>query len=454
MRVKLVSLVVVVASLFANITSAQNVKQKEEVIILKKGNNDKQVTIKIDGDKMTINGEPVSDSIKNSFLQENGGQIKTMKVIVNGDKMTINGKPVSDSIKNSFLQENGGQIKTMKVIVNGEKMTINGNPSSETPKIFEEKIIKGENKLTKIVIVKGDSITINEEPIDASERNIKVIKNGKTIITNDFNNLGKKEIRINNNQNFNLPDEFQMRIAQPRMMLGVVIGSVEKGLIIKEVVPESAAAQAGLKVDDIITKFNGTALKEPKQLVDSVQNKKPGDLITLKVIKAGEKKETSLSVKFNKQNASNQVRLFVEGEGPNDDGAIIEKDIQRQLHKLDLGNGMPKKRIYMQRMPMNEKLGDFKFQKPLLGIQVQETKDSSGVIVLKVMEGFLAESSGVKVNDVITAVDGEKIADIQSATRILEGIKEKNNFQLKVKRNGTFINIDVKKQVKLRKAVL
>jgi len=36
----------------------------------------------------------------------------------------------------------------------------------------------------------------------------------------------------------------------------------------------------------------------------------------------------------------------------------------------------------------------------------------------------------------------------------LDATKDKKGFQLKVKRNGNIINIDVKKQVKLKKAVL
>lgn len=419
MQIKIISLVVVIAMLFANITNAQNVKQKEEVIIIKKDNNEKQVTIKVDGNKMTINGKPVSDSVKNSILKENAQEIKSMKVIVDGDNITINGKP-----------------------------------TNEKTRIIERKIIKDGNEEKITVVVENDSVFINGKPVDASEFNGNIFLNGKTNSTNDVNNFGKKEIRINSNHNFNMPEQFQMKIDQPKMMLGVVVGKDEKGLIIKQVIEESAAASAGLKVDDIITKFNGTFLVEPKQLVDSVQNKKPGDAITLMVIKAGEKKETKLSIKFNKQNASNQVRVFVEGEGPNDDGAVIEKDIQRQLHKLDLGNGMPGKRIFIQKMPFNENFRDLKLQKPLLGIQVQETKDSSGVIVLKVMEGSLGEISGVKENDVITAINGEKIIDIQTASKLLDVIKEKSSFQLKVKRNGNFINIDIKKPAKLRKAVL
>jgi hypothetical protein len=57
--------------------------------------------------------------------------------------MTINGNPVSDSMKNSILNNNKGQVKMMKVIVNGDKMSINDNPLNHNSSIFEEKIIKG-----------------------------------------------------------------------------------------------------------------------------------------------------------------------------------------------------------------------------------------------------------------------------------------------------------------------
>ena len=450
MHIKIVSFYTVASIFFATISQAQNVKQNEEVIILKKGSTEKQITVKIDGDKMTINGKPVSDSMKNSLLNNHEGQVKMMKVIVNGDKMTINGNPVSDSMKNSIHNNHEGQVKPMKVIVNGDKMTINDNPLNEKSSIFEEKIIKGNKEKKMTFVVEGDDVFINGEPIDASE----FIQNGSTLFSSDSKRSGIKEIRINTNRNFNKPEMMPLQDFQPRMMLGVVVGKAENGLIIKEVVEGSVAESAGLKVDDIISKFNGTKLTEPKQLVDSVQSKKPGEVINLVVIKAGEKKETNFSIKFNKQNVSSQVRLFVEGEGPNDDGAIIEKDIQHQLHNLDFGNDKQIKRLFLQRMQQNEDFGDMKMQKPLLGIHVQEMEDSSGVKVFKVMESSLGASSGVKVNDVITAVDGKKVTDIPSVTKYLDATKDKSSFQIKVKRNGNIINIDVKKQVKLKKAIL
>jgi serine protease Do len=450
MHIKIVSFYTVAALFFATVSQAQNVKQNEEVIILKKGSTEKQITVKIDGDKMTINGKPVSDSMKNSMLNNNEPQVKMMKVIVNGDKMTINGKPVSDSMKNSILNNNEGQVKMMKVIVDGDKMTINGNPLNDNSSIFEEKIIKGNKEKKMNFVVEGNEVFLNGEPVDASE----FIQNGKTLFSNDSKKSGIKEIRINNNRNFNMPEMMLLQDLQPRMMLGVVVGKADNGLIIKEVVEGSVAESAGLKVDDIISKFNGAKLTEPKQLVDSVQSKKPGEVINLVVIKAGEKKETNFSIKFNKQNVSSQVRIFVEGEGPNDDGPVIEKDIQLQLHNLDFGNDKPLKKLFLQRMQQNEDFGDMKLQKPLLGIHVQEMEDSSGVKVFKVMESSLGASSGVKVNDVITAVDGKKVTDIPSITNYLDATKDKKSFQLKVKRNGNIINIDVKKQVKLKKAVL
>jgi S1-C subfamily serine protease len=251
-----------------------------------------------------------------------------------------------------------------------------------------------------------------------------------------------------------MPKMLQLRAEQPRMMLGVMVGKGDNGLIINEVVKGSLAELAGLKVGDVITAFGKTKLTEPKQLVDSVQTKKVGDEIKLILIKAGENKETNISIKLTKENATKKVSIFVEDEGPNDDGAIIEKDIQRQLREINFGNDQPNRKIFMQKMHSNDDFEGKKKDKPSLGIHVQEMADSSGVKVFKVIDGSLAAISGIKENDIIVSIDGKKATNITIAIEQMEAAKEKASYQLKIKRKGILMNIDIVKKNKLKKAIL
>jgi serine protease Do len=55
------------------------------------------------------------------------------------------------------------------------------------------------------------------------------------------------------------------------------------GALVSTVAPNSAAAKAGLKSGDVITKVNGEAIQEPGMLSSRVGLSKPGDKVTLEV---------------------------------------------------------------------------------------------------------------------------------------------------------------------------
>lgn len=59
------------------------------------------------------------------------------------------------------------------------------------------------------------------------------------------------------------------------------------GLLVRHVVPESPAADAGLQRGDVITAIDGQAVTDFKALADAVQAKAAGDKVTLSVIKDG-----------------------------------------------------------------------------------------------------------------------------------------------------------------------
>ena len=63
------------------------------------------------------------------------------------------------------------------------------------------------------------------------------------------------------------------------------------GLTIYHVVPESAAHQAGIKAHDIITAINGKAIGSQNDLRAEVLAHKPGDEVTVKLIREGKQEE-------------------------------------------------------------------------------------------------------------------------------------------------------------------
>jgi S1-C subfamily serine protease len=73
-----------------------------------------------------------------------------------------------------------------------------------------------------------------------------------------------------------------------KAQLGVMIEESEKGVEVTEVVKDSAAEKAGLKPGDVITKVNGEKVSTPLDLVNSVKDREPGEVIELIYIRDGE----------------------------------------------------------------------------------------------------------------------------------------------------------------------
>jgi S1-C subfamily serine protease len=64
-------------------------------------------------------------------------------------------------------------------------------------------------------------------------------------------------------------------------------GTAMAGLIVGNVTTGSPADQAGLKVKDVITQVNGKAVTNPTDFVNQIKAAKPGDKLTLSVVRGG-----------------------------------------------------------------------------------------------------------------------------------------------------------------------
>ncbi len=80
------------------------------------------------------------------------------------------------------------------------------------------------------------------------------------------------------------------RVKKGGPFLGIVASPAAGGLKIYRVLEGSPAANAGLKVGDIILKADGKPLKTHKDLVDMLKKHKPGDVVEMEVLR-GEKTE-------------------------------------------------------------------------------------------------------------------------------------------------------------------
>jgi len=73
--------------------------------------------------------------------------------------------------------------------------------------------------------------------------------------------------------------------------MGVVLSDdnqSEKGILVLEVIPQSAADRAGLKINDRILKIDHRSVRSKQQVNHMMQKKDPGDLLLLHIIRLDE----------------------------------------------------------------------------------------------------------------------------------------------------------------------
>ena len=72
--------------------------------------------------------------------------------------------------------------------------------------------------------------------------------------------------------------------------LGVSMGDAtggQDGAVVQEVTPGSPAAQAGLQAGDVVVSIDGQAVQDRSELVAAIRGHKPGDKVTLVVVRGG-----------------------------------------------------------------------------------------------------------------------------------------------------------------------
>lgn len=220
---------------------------------------------------------------------------------------------------------------------------------------------------------------------------------------------------------------------EKRAFLGVGTDEVSNGLKITEVSNESAAAAAGLKEGDIITKVDGKEMKESEQLVEAIRAHKPGDEVSIEYLRNGKKQTTKATLKSLSMPESFQFRM----------DPIEIPDFQF--------DGLREMKI----MPPFGGEG-FQFYKrgTKLGATIQDTEDGKGVTVDEVDADSPAAKNGLQKGDVITEINGKAIADVGDAREAMREATDKNTWSIKVQRGGKPVTIEVKIPKELKKAEL
>lgn len=209
----------------------------------------------------------------------------------------------------------------------------------------------------------------------------------------------------------------------------------EGGARVVRVYPDTPAAKAGLEEGDVIVAFDGKPVRGPAMLTEKIHAAKPGDRVSLEVVRDGSRR--SLSAELGERKGMRIVAPRFEGKGWNslspEERARIEEEVSRAQEEA-------RKALENLRIEIPGNLGEdgfrhewrfFGFDRPRMGVELVETTpelrrhlgapDGRGILVGKVLEGTPAEKAGVRVGDVVTSIAGRAV---ESASDLVDGVRE------------------------------
>ncbi len=307
--------------------------------------------------------------------------------------------------------------------------------AQEQPKVKknEEIIIRrnGDKDQKMTIEVNGDSVLVNGKPLSEFHGgDISVIENED--LENGNNNFafapGNNDFRT---FNFSMDEK-------PHTFLGVLSEKSDNGAKISEVVQGSAAQKSGLMKGDVITKIDDKTITSPEVLMKVVRSYKPGDEIKFHYLRDGKKEDTKLKL----------------GETKDSNRTFIYKNMNPGWN----GNAFNFRAPQMPNVfagPDNlYKSFNFRSDRPRMGLKIQDTENSDGVKVLNVQDGSPADKAGLKKDDVITEVNGEKIKGVEDAMDQMGNLDEGETLKIKALRNNSEMNFDVQIPKRLNQANL
>lgn len=308
---------------------------------------------------------------------------------------------------------------------------------------------KKEAKETKDKLEEYDEIIIRQKKGDADSKVVVEIRDGEVIVNGDpiekFDDenisVRKRKARVMSLTPPSSPfrndggwQEFnrEFRMNDNSAMLGVTTEEKEGGVVVVRVSENSAAAKAGLKEGDIITRVDEIKIEKPQDLVEAIGKYKPEEKVTVTYKRDG--KENRATATLGKREGNFMLAM------PGPDVRVMPK-----MENFDFNFDMDGLQGFGPAGPN---------MRPRLGIRAQDTEDGKGVKVLEVHDESAADKAGIKKDDVILEFDGKTV---NSADQLISASREsaqKSSFNIKLNRGGKTQTVEVKVPKKLKTANL
>ncbi len=186
------------------------------------------------------------------------------------------------------------------------------NQDGITEITIERTIVDEDGNETKVVIKKmgddADEVLRDEMVREEIERNFnsdlaELNEEHEVIILRDVNHPRRMAIK-------GLRGKSCAKKPTPKVRMGVELHQHDEGVRIGHVVGNSAAGEAGLQADDVITHLDDEAIADHYQLTDILMTKEIGDMLNVTYLRNGEVNTAQLQLKPNIAHPDNAVKEY------------------------------------------------------------------------------------------------------------------------------------------------
>jgi len=213
-----------------------------------------------------------------------------------------------------------------------------------------------------------------------------------------------------------------------RAMLGVTIGPVSANLAAADNIPRGAAQvgsvndgsageRAGIRPGDVILSVDGRALRDYRELTQRILNKRPGDTVTLEVLRDGSRR--TLSARLDERDMGG-ARAEAASSGKDGGTATEKPSAADQPGAFEEGLGFAYRNVAALSAQQREEMG--------LPASVR-----TGVIVTDLSATSSAfRDAGLTPGSLITSVNGQAVGNVADFERIYRALPAGQSFRVQV----------------------
>ncbi len=218
----------------------------------------------------------------------------------------------------------------------------------------------------------------------------------------------------------------------------------ERGVVLSKVAPDSPAAKAGLKDNDVVTEINGQRVEGAAQFRRIIHEIPAGRTAQLTVWRGG--RSQTISATLGKAEEAHKAWMKALPAMPSGDFAFTMPVMPNMPNMPN----MPGMRTFEWKTEM------LAGNRPRLGIDAEDLSgdfgkyfgapEGEGILVRSVNPASPAEKAGLKAGDVILKYNGERIRTVGDLREKLAGLreaKEAKTVKLDVLRNRSEMTLDV-----------